>query len=47
MLPFTPDQFLNVFVKYNHAIWPVQIGAYLLGGIAVALDLEAARLAIG
>lgn len=37
MLPFTPDQFLSVFVTYNNAIWPVQIGAYLLGGIAVAL----------
>lgn len=37
MLPFTRDQFLSVFVTYNHAIWPIQIGAYLLGGIAVAL----------
>ena len=37
MLPFTPDQFLAIFVNYNQAIWPSQIGAYLLGGIAVAL----------
>lgn len=37
MLPFTPDQFLSVFVTYNNAIWPIEIGAYLLGGIAVAL----------
>ena len=37
MLPFTPDQFLSVFVKYNTAIWPIQIVAYLLGGIAAAL----------
>ncbi|MEH2626574.1 hypothetical protein V1292_004629 [Bradyrhizobium sp. AZCC 1719] len=37
MLPFTPAQFLSVFVKYNNAIWPVQIVAYLLGAIAVAL----------
>jgi len=37
MLPFTPDQFLSVFVTYNSAIWPIQIGAYLLGGVAVAL----------
>ena len=37
MLPFTPEQFLFVFVSYNKAIWPIQIGAYLLGGIAVAL----------
>ena len=37
MLPFTPEQFLAVFVNYNNAIWPIQIVAYLLGGIAVAL----------
>jgi hypothetical protein len=37
MLPFTPDQFLAIFVDYNQAIWPGQIAAYLLGGIAVAL----------
>jgi hypothetical protein len=37
MLPFTPDQFLSVFARYNHAIWPAQIGAYLLGGVAVVL----------
>ncbi|QWG25564.1 hypothetical protein KMZ93_12150 [Bradyrhizobium sediminis] len=35
MLPFTPEQFLIVFVNYNHGIWPIQIAAYLLGGIAV------------
>ena len=33
MLPFTPEQFLAVFVNYNNAIWPIQIAAYLLGGI--------------
>jgi hypothetical protein len=37
MLPFTPEQFLLVFVKHNNAIWPIQIAAYLLGGISVAL----------
>jgi hypothetical protein len=37
MLPFTPEQFLAVFANYNDAIWPTQIGAYLLGGIAVTL----------
>jgi hypothetical protein len=37
MLPFSPEQFLAVFVNYNNAIWPVQIAAYLLGSIAVAL----------
>jgi hypothetical protein len=37
VLPFTPDQFLAVFGNYNTAIWPIQIGAYLLGGVALAL----------
>lgn len=37
MLPFTPEQFLAVFVGYNNAIWPVQVAAYLLGGVAVVL----------
>jgi Family of unknown function (DUF6064) len=37
VLPFTPDQFHAVFVSYNTAIWPIQVGAYLLGGIALAL----------
>ncbi|MDP3690421.1 DUF6064 family protein [Bradyrhizobium sp.] len=37
MLPFTSEQFRSVFVDYNNSIWPAQIAAYLLGGIAVAL----------
>jgi hypothetical protein len=36
MLPFTPEQFFSVFTDYNNAIWPIQIVANLLGGIAVA-----------
>ena len=39
MLPFTPEQFLSVFVNYNTAIWPVQVGAYLLGCSAIVLLL--------
>jgi hypothetical protein len=31
MLPFTVDQFLTVFERYNTAIWPMHILAYLLG----------------
>ncbi len=34
-LPFTTEQFLEVFRAYNTAIWPAQIGAYLLGLLAV------------
>ncbi|WP_063692729.1 DUF6064 family protein [Bradyrhizobium stylosanthis] len=37
MLPFSPEQFLSVFVNYNTAIWPVQVVAYLLGGLAISL----------
>lgn len=40
MLPFTPEQFLAVFVSYNNAIWPVQVAAYLLGGVAVVLSFR-------
>jgi hypothetical protein len=36
-LPFTVEQFLGVFVRYNEAIWPAQLVAYLLGAAAVAL----------
>lgn len=35
-MPFTTEQFLNVFVAYNAAIWPAQIGMYILGLIAIA-----------
>jgi hypothetical protein len=36
-MPFTGDQFFEVFAAYNAAIWPVQIIAYALGLIAVAM----------
>jgi len=31
LLPFTPDQFLEVFATYKLAVWPAQLIAYLLG----------------
>lgn len=34
--PFTTEQFFGVFAAYNIAIWPAQIGAYILGIVAVA-----------
>jgi hypothetical protein len=43
MLPFTLEQFLNVFATYNKAIWPAQIVAYMLGAIAVAALLRPGR----
>lgn len=42
MLPFTPEQFLSVFASYNTAIWPAQVGAYLLGCSAMVLLLRKA-----
>lgn len=44
-LPFTVGQFLEVFRDYNHAIWPAQIVAYLLGIGAVVLVVRQARRA--
>jgi hypothetical protein len=43
MLPFTPAQFQSVFAAYNDAIWPAQIVAYMLGGVAVATLFWASR----
>lgn len=31
MLPFSTQQFLEVFAAYNEAIWPLQIGTQLPG----------------
>ena len=45
MLPFTPEQFLGVFVNYNNAIWPIQIAAYVLGAISIASLLRRTRAA--
>jgi Family of unknown function (DUF6064) len=39
--PFTIEQFLSVFVAYNDAIWPAQIGGYAIGlGAVLALWLH-------
>lgn len=39
MLPFTTEQFLDVFAAYNAAIWPLQVAAELLGVCVIALLL--------
>ena len=39
MLPFTADAFFDVFARYNTAIWPTQIIAYLLGFAAISMVL--------
>jgi len=43
MLPFTTEQFLDTFGRYNQAIWPLQIVAYALGVLAVFLALRPGR----
>jgi len=37
MLPFTHAQFVAVFANYNMAVWPIQIVAYLVGAVMLAL----------
>ena len=38
-IPFTVEQFFDVFRTYNVAIWPAQVVAYLMGVIALALAI--------
>jgi hypothetical protein len=40
MIPFTVDQFLNVFERYNIAVWPAQLFLYALGILAICLALQ-------
>ncbi|MEW6185520.1 MAG: DUF6064 family protein [Thermodesulfobacteriota bacterium] len=42
-LPFTIDQFMEVFRTYNLAIWPTQIIAYVLGIGALLLAFRPTR----
>jgi hypothetical protein len=44
-LPFTVEQFLQVFERYNAAIWPLQLVAYLAGLAVVALVIARNRAA--
>lgn len=37
MIPFTTEQFLNVFAEYNRAVWPAQIVLYALALCAVVM----------
>jgi hypothetical protein len=43
-LPFTVDQFLDLFQDYNPAIWPMQVVAYVLGITAVAFVFIPSKL---
>ena len=42
-LPFTLEQFFDVFGKYNQAVWPMQILLYLLAAIAIFLTFRKSR----
>lgn len=42
-IPFTIEQFLDIFAQYNQAIWPMQIIAYILGIAAVVLAVKKPR----
>jgi hypothetical protein len=46
-LPFTLEQLLGVFGKYNTAIWPMQVVAYLLGVAALFLAVKRTRYSAG
>ena len=39
-IPFTVEQFFDIFGSYNNAIWPFQIVAYILGIFILALALR-------
>jgi hypothetical protein len=43
MLPFTREEFVVLFEKYNDAVWPVQVLAYLLGLAILAMVLRPSR----
>ena len=44
-MDFTVEQFLNVFERYNEALWPLQIVAYAVGIALVVLALTRWRRA--
>jgi hypothetical protein len=43
-IPFTVEQFFNIFGTYNTAIWPAQVVAYIFGIIALGLALRENKL---
>ena len=40
MIPFTVDQFLEVFERYNSAVWPAQLFLYAVGIFAICMALQ-------
>lgn len=45
MLPFTVEQFFDVFARYNGTVWPAQIAAYGLGLLALAVAFRGGKSA--
>ena len=43
MIPFTVDQFLGVFERYNLAVWPAQLFLYAIGLSAIYLACQQRR----
>jgi hypothetical protein len=43
MLPFTFEQFIDIFVAYNIGVWPAQVVAYLAGLGMIVLVLRPSR----
>ena len=43
MIPFSVDQFLNVFARYNVTVWPTQIVLYAIALCAISLALQRGR----
>jgi len=44
-MPFTQEEFFDVFAAYNAAIWPLPLLTYLLGAAAVGLTFWRSRMA--
>jgi hypothetical protein len=44
VLPFTSEQFLNIFAQYNLAVFPLQIVFIILGIVALGLVIKKSQL---
>jgi hypothetical protein len=42
-LPFTRDQFFDLFAAYNEALWPAAVALWIASAVIVALRLSARR----
>jgi hypothetical protein len=42
-LPFTKEQFFDLFVSYNEALWPAAVALWIASAVIVALRLSAGR----